>query len=181
MKNYTIEIDSENSRIVETYLQICTPEEFEAANKEARDLMFKNDIKDRVAHFQKTKGVYCTVEVSQQKSLVQDNWVGSFGTQGHFLQVVNYIKDRVKEHRLKFWLANLYEMEGVFDSSRFHLTNIIMPAVIKAGLIKEAIVFPKHFTSTMTTRDALNSIEKKDKLEIGHFTSLQDASEWLNS
>jgi hypothetical protein len=178
MKNYTITVDLENSRIIENYAG-CTPQDFDDANKEVKDLMFKHDIKVRIAHFEKTKGVYCTVITDIKKSLINDTWEGSFANQPNFIQVVNYIKDRVKDHKITLWLANLKNMEGVFDSSRDHLTNIVMPGVIRAGLKKEAIVLPKAFSATLTTRDALQKVEQVGKLSIGHFADEEDAITWL--
>jgi hypothetical protein len=177
--NYTIQLDLENSRIVENYLRVCSPEEFEAANREVKELMFQNNIKDRVAEFSNSLGVYCSVSVSQENSLIQDTWNGSFGTQGHFLQVVNYVMERVKGHKLTKWLANLKDMVGVFDSSRDHLTNVVMPSVIRSGLKKEAIVLPKALSATLTTRDALQKVEKIGNLSVGHFADEDDARLWL--
>jgi hypothetical protein len=180
-KNYSIEINTNTSVITELFSGLYTKEEFDIANAEVVKLMSEHGIKTRIAKFKNSIGVYCTVTTDPSMSLIKDVWTGSFGTQKHFIQVIDYVMNRIKDHKLSFWLANLSDMVGIFDSSSPYLIDIVMTNVVKYGLKKEAIVLPKHFSSTLTTKDALIKLEKVGKLEVGHFITEFDAMSWLNN
>ncbi|MEM8966917.1 MAG: hypothetical protein AAGE93_10915, partial [Bacteroidota bacterium] len=121
---------------------------------------------------------YLTISYDEKEGWVQDKWTGNFGTQENFrngvLSVVEFIEG--SQGQCTMWLADLSEMKGSWDSSRDWIAQHIMPRVLKAGLLFEAVVLPKDVFSKLSAQD---TIMKIDDFELQQFQDIEEAKVWL--
>ncbi len=110
--------------------------------------------------FENSSGVvFCTVSYDEANACVIDTWEGMFGSQDNFKKVLNYVVGVIEEKKATKWLANLNRMNGSFDGSKDWIVSDIMPKVLKAGLLFQAIVLPANIFSKLSTRDAAAKIQ----------------------
>jgi hypothetical protein len=121
--------------------------------------------------------VYATVSYDEQKNCIKDVWEGSFGNSDNFKTVLTYVASQIEEKKITKWLADLRKMEGSFDSSSEWIQKEIMPKVLKAGLISEAVVLPKNIFSKLSARD---TIIKVNKFELQQFEDIEKAEKWIH-
>jgi hypothetical protein len=67
-------------------------------------------------------------------------------------------------------------MNGSFDGSKEWIVETIMPAVIQAGLLFEAIVLPRNIFSKLSAKE---TIMKINNFELRQFDNLGEARKWL--
>jgi hypothetical protein len=123
-------------------------------------------------------GVYATVGYDEKNKCVYDTWEGMFGSQENFKTVLLYITQVIEERKAVCWLADLSKMSGSFDGSKEWIISTIMPKVVRAGLMYEAIVLPKNVFSKLSTKDTVTKI---NNFEIRQFDDVEKAKAWLNS
>ncbi|WP_425410506.1 hypothetical protein [Hyphococcus sp.] len=92
--------------------------------------------------FRANDQVYAIVGVNRDLNLVSDVWFDRFDTQDEFRAVIDYICDLFRTGAFRYWLADLRFLRSSFDASEAWLVNDVMPAVIEAGLEREAVVLP---------------------------------------
>ncbi len=128
--------------------------------------------------FKRTSGTtYATVSYDEENNCIMDTWEGLFGTQENFQAVILFIADVIEEKKVTKWLADLRKMNGSFDGSKLWIVNNIMPRVIKAGLLYEAIVLPNNVFSKLSTKDTITRIHN---FELRQFEDIEKAKAWLN-
>lgn len=120
--------------------------------------------------------IYATVYYDEDKKCISDVWDGSFGTSENFKAVLNYVAQQIEERKALKWLADLRNMEGSFNSSSEWIQKEIMPRVLQAGLLLEAVVLPKNIFSKLSAKD---TIIKINKFELQQFEDIEKAKKWL--
>ncbi|MEQ8934332.1 MAG: hypothetical protein RIE56_00890, partial [Amphiplicatus sp.] len=86
--------------------------------------------------------VYAIVGASPGIKVVADAWFGRYDSQIEFQQVLSHILDLFRTGKYSFWLADLRMMATDFRDSERWLVAYLMPEIIKAGLVREAVVLP---------------------------------------
>lgn len=86
--------------------------------------------------------VYAIVGTNPDLQVVSDVWFDQFDNQDEFRSVLSYICDLFRTGRYRFWLADLRFLASDFAPSEHWLVTTLMPAVIDAGLEREAVVLP---------------------------------------
>lgn len=107
----------------------------------------------------------CTVDV----------WTGAFESVVNFTNGLMLVLDNLREFRSRKWLTDLRRIEGDFSFANPFMTEMLVPRAIHYGLEFEAIVVPDNiFTRLAATTRKINN------LEIQIFSSMDDATDWLN-
>ena len=86
--------------------------------------------------------VYAVVAHNKERRLVHDVWVGDFDDQTAFRAVLSYILELMRTGDYAYWLADIRHLSTSFIGSNAWLVHELMPAVIAAGLVREAVVVP---------------------------------------
>lgn len=86
--------------------------------------------------------VYAIVGTNPDLQVVSDVWFDKFDSQDEFRTVLNTIRDLFRTGRYRFWLADLRFLSSNFAESEHWLVTTLMPAVVEAGLEREAVVLP---------------------------------------
>ncbi|MFN4764792.1 hypothetical protein ACKGJN_16810, partial [Gillisia sp. Q332] len=71
-------------------------------------------------------------------------WLGGFGTEAEFRQVLEFICERFETGNYIFWLADLRFLNSAFFHSEAWLAETVFPRAIAAGLQREAVVVPTY-------------------------------------
>ncbi len=126
--------------------------------------------------------VYAIVGVNPAKSLVSDVWFDRFDDQTEFKAVLNHIREQFETGRYRYWLADLRFLNTDFSGSENWLVKELMPAVIDAGLEREAVVLPP--TAVMSEgADAFETASRalRDIADgrVRGFTDIALAKRWL--
>lgn len=128
--------------------------------------------------FKTISGVsYAKVYYDEDNNTIMDVWNGVFGSQENFRNVISFIQEEITSRHITKWLADLRDMNGSFDGSRDWMTQQVMPQLIQAGLLFEAIVLPKNVFAKLSTRDAIMKIHN---FELRQFADIEQAKVWLN-
>jgi hypothetical protein len=123
---------------------------------------------------------YVIITLDEEKGIIQDTWIGPFGTQDNFRNGVSQVLDVLVNSKGKIygWLADLRDMKGSWDSSRQWMAESVMPKAIKSGLKAEAVVLPRNIFSKLSTKD---TIMKMTGFELRQFEDIEEARLWLLS
>ena len=119
---------------------------------------------------------YAKVYYDEEANTIMDVWDGTFGSQDNFKKVISFIKEQIVSRGITKWLADLQFMKGSFDGSRDWMTQEVMPQLIQAGLLHEAIVLPLNVFSKLSARDAIVKIHN---FELRQFSDINEAKSWL--
>jgi hypothetical protein len=119
---------------------------------------------------------YAIVYYDKENKCISDVWEDRFGNSDNFKAVLSYVATEIENRKAVKWLADLRNMEGSFDSSSEWIQKEIMPRVLKAGLMLEAVVLPKNIFSKLSVRD---TVIKINKFELQQFDDIQKAENWL--
>lgn len=121
---------------------------------------------------------YVTIYYDEKTKVVMDVWDGMFGNQENFRKGVLSVIDIMKEKECKYWLADLRNMVGSFDSQKEWIKEEIFPEMIKRGIEKEAIIIPYNIFSKLSASTAILEI---GSLKIRQFGEYDPALAWLLS
>ena len=126
--------------------------------------------------------VYAIVGASPAIKVVADAWFSRYDSQIEFQQVLSHVLDLFRTGKYSFWLADLRMMATDFRDSERWLVSYLMPELIKAGLVREAVVLPDERVQIegedvfRTASSALKSIADG---RVRAFRDLALARRWL--
>ncbi|MEM1136435.1 MAG: hypothetical protein AAGI07_11400 [Bacteroidota bacterium] len=121
---------------------------------------------------------YVTIYYEEKTKVVMDVWDGMFGHQENFRKGVLSVIDIIKEKECKYWLADLRNMVGSFDSQKEWIKEEIFPLMMKYGIEKQSIVIPNNIFSKVSANSAILEI---GSLKIKQFGEYDPALAWLLS
>ena len=121
---------------------------------------------------------YATVSLDEENNTISDVWVGSFGSQDRFKEVIEFIKQQILDRKITKWLADLRLMKGSFDSSKEWMVKEVMPELIQNGLLYEAVIIPENIFSKLSVRDTAMQV---DNFTLRQFGDFEEGSSWLKS
>jgi hypothetical protein len=136
---------------------------------------------DRVFH-RKNAQVYAIVGTNPEEGLISDVWFDRYDDPEEFRAVLGHIRTRFEGGGYRYWLADLRFLSTDFSNSEDWLVKELMPAVIGAGLVREAVVLsPGAIESegadvTATASRALRDIADG---RVRGFTDIAVAKRWL--
>lgn len=126
--------------------------------------------------------VYAIVGVNPDLLVVSDVWFGGFDSQNEFKDVLVHVLDLIRNGKMRYWLADLRFLASDFGPSEDWLVKTLMPAVIGAGLEREAVVLPGaaiakegediYRTASTALRDIADG-------RVRGFTDISLAKRWL--
>lgn len=126
--------------------------------------------------------IYAIVAHNRDLRLIHDFWVGDFIDQDAFRAVLSFILDRMRTGGYSLWLADIRHMSKSFMASNEWLVHDVMPKIIDAGLVREAVVMPRGiglpegFDVLGAATTALRSIADG---RVRGFTDVIAAKQWL--
>ncbi|WDI32781.1 hypothetical protein PUV54_06170 [Hyphococcus flavus] len=155
---------------------------------EAAQLQIQDDIarafsvKAQRTFYRENNQVYAIVGANPELKVVSDVWFDRFDTQQEFQDVLKYILSLFHTGRYRYWLADLRFLKSEFGDSEHWLVNTLVPAIVGAGLQREAVVLPdtsscddvKKMYSTAT-----HALEVLADEKIRGFHDIALARRWL--
>ncbi|MEE2690216.1 MAG: hypothetical protein VX640_01630 [Pseudomonadota bacterium] len=126
--------------------------------------------------------VYAIVGANPAMKIVSDTWFGRYDSQIEFQQVLTHILDLFRGGRYSYWLADIRMMATDFRDSERWLVSYLMPEMIKAGLVREAVVVPDETVQVegedvfRTASSALRTIADG---RVRAFKDIKLARQWL--
>lgn len=126
--------------------------------------------------------VYAIVGASPDLRIVADAWFGRYDSQIEFQQVLSHILDLFRTGHYSFWLADLRMMATDFRASERWLVSYLMPEMINAGLVREAVVLPDkrvQIEGEDVFRTASSALKSIADGRVRAFGDLSRARKWL--
>lgn len=126
--------------------------------------------------------VYAIVGCNYDLELVSDVWFDKFDTQAEFRAVLAHICALFRKGGLRYWLADLRFLKADFSESEDWLVREVMPAVLSAGLEREAVVLPEGAVKTEGEdiyATASRALAKIADGRVRSFTDIKLAKRWL--
>lgn len=125
-----------------------------------------------------TGNTYVTVYYNTVLKATVDEWVGHFESKENFIAGLDSVLANINKNRSKKWLADLTKIEGDFSPMKDHILKFIIPEAKKTGLRFEALVLPFNIFAILSVQ---TTIQEFEGVEIKMFSSVEEASLWLNS
>jgi hypothetical protein len=85
----------------------------------------------------------------------------------------------LREHHTSRWLADLRNLKAIQQSDQDWITRDWFPRMLAAGLTRMALVNAKSGLAMMNIRAILARVPSTTKLDVGYFTTVDEAREWL--
>lgn len=126
--------------------------------------------------------IYAEVTHNPGLGLISDVWFGNFGEPEAFRAVLEFIAERLETGHYRLWLADLRFMSQSFAPSGDWLVGELMPRIIDAGLLREAVVLPEArdlpegYDVFGAASDALRRLTSG---RVRGFTDIDHAKRWL--
>lgn len=136
---------------------------------------------ERIFH-RKNNQIYAIIGVNAEKGLVSDVWFDHFDSQAEFQTVLDYIAELFETGRYRYWLADLRFLASDFSASENWLVKELAPRVIRAGLVREAVVLPKSVVETEgedVYKTASRALREIADGRVRGFTNIALAKAWL--
>jgi hypothetical protein len=146
------------------------------------DVIRAFSVKPERMFYRKNDQVYAIVGMNPALMVISDIWFDTFDTQEEFRAVLQHICDKFRSGAFRYWLADLRFLRSGFAESEDWLVKTLMPEVIKAGLVREAVVLPDaaiHKEGEDAYTAASRSLREVADGRVRGFTDINLAKKWL--